>query len=567
MTTLLARIRQRGHAMSSALQRWWLNAVWGMDIGEGIKLSRSAKLDKFNPRGIHIGDWTAVTFDVAILSHDMQTNRLMDTWIGSHCFIGAKSVIMPGVRIGDHSVVGAGSVVMTDVPPNCLVSGNPAKIVRSGIVTGRWGIADPRFLEVEARAGRAAVVPESPAPAASAALPRLKAADLLELVRAERPDAAPADLERSLADLGLDSFALINLRIAIETRIGRPIADSAWQTLRSLADLRAGAGEAAEAMAAAPAPAGEAPVPRAAARAGAAQGAVPRSQTLPLAPRPFPAGEWRDYRINLPLMAMRGLAEPWLMKEVGDIHWSAMLRELGTNAASLADSNGDRLYATFTRIRWRSDVPLTDYRESEAFELETRLERYGAGMFFSRLEGRGAAGTLTADIMTTFAKYGEAGANTTLLKGQPVIPPDCAIPAVAALPEFAAEYRALRAGDFGETIFECDYEQQPPHDINGVGLLYFAAYPTIFELCVMRHAGRRFAIGFSLVERDICYFANADPDEVLRFRLHAYEETADGLSYRATLSRTSDGKVMALATAAKVKIDLPPPGRPLPPRN
>lgn len=566
MPTLLARIRQRGHQISSGLQRFWLRGVWGMDIGQGIKLSRSAKLDQFNPKGIHIGDWTAITFDVAILSHDMQTNKMLDTWIGSHCFIGAKSIIMPGVRIGDHSVVGAGSVVMTDVPPNCLVSGNPAKIVRSGIVTGRWGITDPRFLDVEARAGRVAAAPvAAPAPV-TGSLPKLARGDLLALLRAEKPELAESALGEGLADLGFDSFALINLRIAIETRAGRPIADSAWQTLRSPADLLAGEGE--EAVGEAAPPANAAPVALSMPRAEpAAAGALPRSQAPVTAPRALPAGEWREYRTNMTQMAMRGLGEPWLMKEIGDIHWSAMLRELGTNSASLADSNGDRLYATFTRIRWRSDVPLTDYRESEAFELEAHLERYGAGMFFSRVEGRGAAGTLVADVMTSFAKYGEAGANTSLLKGQPVVPPECAIPVVAAAPEFAAEYRALRAGEFGDSLFECDYELLPPHDINGVGLLYFAAYPTIFELCTMRHAGRDFATGFSLVERDICYFANADPEEVLRFRLHAYEESETGIVYRATLSRTSDGKTMALATGRKVRVDLPPPGRPLPPRN
>jgi acetyltransferase-like isoleucine patch superfamily enzyme len=47
-----------------------------------------------------------------------------DVWIGAH------SIILPGVRIGRHSVVGAGSIVTADVPPDCLVAGNPATIKR-----------------------------------------------------------------------------------------------------------------------------------------------------------------------------------------------------------------------------------------------------------------------------------------------------------------------------------------------------------------------------------------------------------------------------------------------------
>ena len=47
-------------------------------------------------------------------------------------------------------MVGAGSVVIADVPPNSIVAGNPAKIIRQNVETGRWGIFDKRFLEVEA---------------------------------------------------------------------------------------------------------------------------------------------------------------------------------------------------------------------------------------------------------------------------------------------------------------------------------------------------------------------------------------------------------------------------------
>jgi acetyltransferase-like isoleucine patch superfamily enzyme len=46
--------------------------------------------------------------------------------IGNDCWIGARSVLLPGVTIGDCSVVAAGSVVTKDVPPKTLVAGVPA---------------------------------------------------------------------------------------------------------------------------------------------------------------------------------------------------------------------------------------------------------------------------------------------------------------------------------------------------------------------------------------------------------------------------------------------------------
>lgn len=50
--------------------------------------------------------------------------------IGSNVWVGGNAVILPGVVIGDNAVIGAGSVVTRDVPPNVVVAGNPAKVIR-----------------------------------------------------------------------------------------------------------------------------------------------------------------------------------------------------------------------------------------------------------------------------------------------------------------------------------------------------------------------------------------------------------------------------------------------------
>jgi acetyltransferase-like isoleucine patch superfamily enzyme len=48
-------------------------------------------------------------------------------------------MIMCGVKIGDEVIVGGGSIVTKDVPSNCIVAGNPARIIRTNIHTGRFG--------------------------------------------------------------------------------------------------------------------------------------------------------------------------------------------------------------------------------------------------------------------------------------------------------------------------------------------------------------------------------------------------------------------------------------------
>jgi galactoside O-acetyltransferase len=51
--------------------------------------------------------------------------------IGDNCWIGAGSIICPGVTIGDNCVIGAGSIVTKDIPANSVAVGNPCKVLRS----------------------------------------------------------------------------------------------------------------------------------------------------------------------------------------------------------------------------------------------------------------------------------------------------------------------------------------------------------------------------------------------------------------------------------------------------
>lgn len=112
----------------------------GMDIDLHAKLSLKSKLDFTYAKGIHIGKYTYVGGGSLILSNDFVRHIHCDTYIGDFCFIGMNSVILPGVHIGNHSIVGAGAIVTKDVPPNVIVAGNPAKIIRNDIDTGIYGV-------------------------------------------------------------------------------------------------------------------------------------------------------------------------------------------------------------------------------------------------------------------------------------------------------------------------------------------------------------------------------------------------------------------------------------------
>ncbi|ORX50051.1 trimeric LpxA-like protein [Piromyces finnis] len=64
-----------------------------------------------------------------LVEREFEKELTLPVKIGDDCFIGASSIILPGVTIEDKVVIGAGSVVSTNIESNSIVSGNPAKVV------------------------------------------------------------------------------------------------------------------------------------------------------------------------------------------------------------------------------------------------------------------------------------------------------------------------------------------------------------------------------------------------------------------------------------------------------
>ena len=112
---------------------------YGVDIPPTASVSLSARFRATARGPITIGGDTLIAFKTLVLGADPASGREAPVRIGTHCFIGGGSVILPGVTIGDHVIVGAGSVVTDSVPPHSIVVGNPARVLKSGIDTGKKG--------------------------------------------------------------------------------------------------------------------------------------------------------------------------------------------------------------------------------------------------------------------------------------------------------------------------------------------------------------------------------------------------------------------------------------------
>src|SRR5699024_7764924 len=85
---------------------------------------------------INIGNSVIIASGVKIITHDNSIGIYIDDVtdyfgeinIGDNCFIGAYSIILPGVTLSNNIIVGAGSVVTKSFnEPNIVIAGNPAK--------------------------------------------------------------------------------------------------------------------------------------------------------------------------------------------------------------------------------------------------------------------------------------------------------------------------------------------------------------------------------------------------------------------------------------------------------
>ena len=105
----------------------------GLVLGEKVTITRGVVLDPAHCHLIEVGDRATLGPEVLVLAHDASTKvhlgyaRVARVRIGARAFVGARSVVLPGVTIGEDAIVGAGSVVSRDVAPGMVAVGAPAR--------------------------------------------------------------------------------------------------------------------------------------------------------------------------------------------------------------------------------------------------------------------------------------------------------------------------------------------------------------------------------------------------------------------------------------------------------
>lgn len=116
-----------------------LHANWGRHTHFGRNVYANFNLTLVDDGDIFVGDNVMFGPNVTLATaghpvhpelrkEGMQFN--IPIHIGNNVWIGAGTVVLPGVSIGDNSVIGAGSVVTKDIPSGVVAVGNPCRILR-----------------------------------------------------------------------------------------------------------------------------------------------------------------------------------------------------------------------------------------------------------------------------------------------------------------------------------------------------------------------------------------------------------------------------------------------------
>lgn len=107
-------------------------------IGERCWINVGCHIDLAAP--VTIGNDVAIAHEVLVLTntHQVGGSDRRASWlerrpvvIEDGAWLGARVIVLPGVRVGAGSIVAAGAVVTADVPPNTIVAGVPGRVVRT----------------------------------------------------------------------------------------------------------------------------------------------------------------------------------------------------------------------------------------------------------------------------------------------------------------------------------------------------------------------------------------------------------------------------------------------------
>ncbi|MBY0518476.1 MAG: hypothetical protein K2P81_16310 [Bacteriovoracaceae bacterium] len=353
--------------------------------------------------------------------------------------------------------------------------------------------------------------------------------DLVKVIQSIVPEFL-GDGSEALSRYAIDSFDLMTLRAILEEELRIRFSDDEWVNVKIFSDFN---------------------------KTAHASESINLSETLDLV---------RDYVLNMPQMNVSGLSEYWYLKEIGDMHWRMIAKSLDVPSDRILDKAGNRLYSTFVRIKFSSTHSFFEFKENDQIDLKCEMGRFG-NFFLSKNTLKSENKKISAELVTSFVARGKN--NSELHKATPVKEVNENVRNYSTVPPLIDTYHSVRKELLityevdglkfdlnSKPIYEMDYHLDPYIDLNGVGLLYFAAYPHIYDTCERSFmnkeiVGQDWSLAASPLSRDTFYLGNVDVKDSIVCRVLEHKIKNGKAYFVSELIRKSDSKRISIAVSIK----------------
>jgi len=274
--------------------------------------------------------------------------------------------------------------------------------------------------------------------------------------------------------------------------------------------------------------------------------------------------------------------------QIGDWTWDAVTALCGTNVFSAANASGAPTYLAFYYFHIRSSPTLQSARLTfgDRIEVVSTVFNFGSESILTlhriKKEGQGEISAQPIDLqefydfprndclyVETFNRWvarSREESNQDLIKSSPV---DFKYAHLRSLPDRYSPRLVCGYARINNTFhdtqslehvcvvdgFDTEYRIDITRDLNGVGLVYFAAYFSIIDgalLKLWKHLGRspRSFLNRVVLDHKLCYFGNADIDSLLKVTLKSWRKVDDPGHevFNAVIQDRETTRVIAVST-------------------
>jgi len=260
--------------------------------------------------------------------------------------------------------------------------------------------------------------------------------------------------------------------------------------------------------------------------------------------------------LGMPHLAVNGLSETWLLKELGHRHWLQLARMSGRNVPSFQDRKGNAVYAAFRSVEI-AGADFSSVRENDTLHIDTELSRISLSQVQSRhtLAANGVPiGVVT--MISVFVRRDGSSSNHSVVRVEIDGLPPLAVEKKAQVSSPSiADNRTLPFSRLGPAGKRLNFMPCPSQDFNGAGFLYFSSFVAFVDRAEYAVDPKWSQFGMPNW-REIAYYSNLDPGDQISIDIFDIEKSNSQWKHYSRIKRASDAKCIAEVVTVKIPLDL-----------